>query len=333
MATCDVHWRPSGGRGEFEFVPADTLDGRSINVWFEPLGVMIPAEVMGLKVQGKPRLRKFDKHNRNKLHLPQLVMAVARLPEPAREDKTHTVVFPLENKSFVMDIMRFDIMDNDGNTVVLAPVWVSIRNTTVRIELQDRFRGIAMDIEQIKQISDKYPDLGLAIQAHADEIRKGVNSTTIRKTANAIVQFQTDIFGKTNVGSAVVLEEYHAKPETDEEAEIVGMEGRILTRMHVYKERNRNIALMAKRFYKSKNGGKLTCQACGLDPIELYGNEGEKCIEAHHIVPIEELQPDTPTSVRDLAMVCASCHRIIHSRKPCLILTDVVMPAFRETAV
>ena len=37
-------------------------------------------------------------------------MAVARLPEPAREDKAHVVVFPLENKSIVIDSMDFDII-------------------------------------------------------------------------------------------------------------------------------------------------------------------------------------------------------------------------------
>ena len=86
MESVSVRWRPSGGRGEFEYVPADSLDGKDIHVFFEALNLTIPAEVRGVNVkpQGKPRLRKFDKNNRKKLHLPQLVMAVARLPEPRR---------------------------------------------------------------------------------------------------------------------------------------------------------------------------------------------------------------------------------------------------------
>jgi hypothetical protein len=330
MATCTVRWRPSGGRGEFEYVPADTLNERTINVFFEPLGLMIPAEVRGVneKAQRKPRLRKFEKDNHSKFHLPQLVMAVARLPEPAREDKAHAApAFPLENKSFVMDSMHFDIIEDDGITTTLAPLWVSIRNTSVQIDLQDRFTGIAKDIEQIDQIASKHPDLAAAIQAHGAEVMKGVNSTVIRKAADRIVDIQTAIFGKTNVGSAFVLESYSEKPETDIESEVVGKEGRLLTRIHAYKERDRGFALMAKKFYKDKNGGKLDCQACGLDPIKLYGADGERCIEAHHTIPIEELQPDSETRVHEMAMVCASCHRVIHAKKPCLLVADVVKHA------
>lgn len=328
MATCEVRWRPSGGRGEFEFVPADTLQDRTINVLFEPLDLLIPAEVVGRNVQGKPRLRKIEKNNRKKFHLPQLVMAVARLPEPAREDKAHAApLFPLENKSFVMDSMCFDIITDDGITATLAPLWVTILNAAVRIDLQDRFTGIANDIAHLGQISEKHWKLAEAIKAHCDEIMKGVNSTAIRQAADLMVAVQSEIFGKTNVGSAVVLEEYAGKPETEPEAEISGIEGKILTRIHVYKERDRDFALMAKKYYKDKNGGKLDCQACGLDPTKLYGPDGERCIEAHHTIPIEELQPDSVTRVEEMAMVCASCHRIIHKQRPCLLINDVTVHA------
>ena len=65
------------------------------------------------------------------------------------------------------------------------------------------------------------------------------------------------------------------------------------------------------------------CEACGCVPVDVYGPDGESCMEAHHKTPIEQLQPDSETVVRDVAMVCASCHRIIHSRKPCLTIDEV----------
>lgn len=46
-------------------------------------------------------------------------------------------------------------------------------------------------------------------------------------------------------------------------------------------------------------------------------------LEAHHKVPIEELQPDSITPVTEMAMVCATCHRVIHSAKPCLTIEQV----------
>jgi hypothetical protein len=96
-----------------------------------------------------------------------------------------------------------------------------------------------------------------------------------------------------------------------------------LRSLHAYKERDRTLSKKAKKHYKSKNGGKLYCIACGLDPEELYSEQGDRCIEAHHKIPIEELQPDSITRVDDLLMVCASCHRVIHSQKPCLTIVEL----------
>lgn len=236
------------------------------------------------------------------------------------------MAFPLENKAFVMDAMDFDIIQDDGITATLAPLRVSVLHSAFQIDLQDRFVAIAEDLAKIAEIEAKHPFLAAAIRAHGAEVMKGVNSTSIRTAANEVIRLQAEIFGMTNAGSAVVLEEATAKPETDLEAEIVGVEGRLLTRIHAYKERDRAFAAMAKKYYRDKNGGKLTCEACGLDPIALYGPDGERCIEAHHKVPIEELQPDSITRVEDLAMVCASCHRIIHSKRPCLRVEDVRRP-------
>ncbi len=290
---------------------------------FESLNLTIPAEVSGVKAQGKPRLRKFEKDNRKKLHLPQLVMAVARLPEPAREDHHKSLVFPLENKAFVMDSMDFDVVEDDGVKVTLTPLRVSILHTKFEVDLQDRLAAIAADLNDVDEIEHNYPAIAKAVREHGLAVMSGVNSSDIRTKADAFITAQADHFGKTNVGSATGLIKVESLPETDLEAEIVGKEGRMLTRVHAYKERDRKFSAMAKKYYKTQNGGKLHCVACGLMPELLYDDRGERCIEAHHKIPIEELQPDSITRVVDMAMVCASCHRVIHSRKPCLTVEEV----------
>ena len=65
------------------------------------------------------------------------------------------------------------------------------------------------------------------------------------------------------------------------------------------------------------------CEVCDCVPVEVYGSAGESCMEAHHKIPIEQLQPDSVTVVSDIAMVCASCHRMIHSQKPCLTINEM----------
>ena len=46
-------------------------------------------------------------------------------------------------------------------------------------------------------------------------------------------------------------------------------------------------------------------------------------MELHHKVPMEQLQPDSVTVIDDMAMICASCHRIVHSKKPCFTINEM----------
>ncbi|MZQ91150.1 hypothetical protein GVY41_18930 [Frigidibacter albus] len=199
---------------------------------------------------------------------------------------------------------------------------MSIRNSSYRIDLQDRISAIATDLANIADIRSHHPDLADAIERHGDALNAAENSILIRTTADRVNELQERIFGLTNAASATRLEEAEAKPPVDEE-EIYGVEGRLLTRIHVYKERDKGFAARAKKFYKDKSGGRLVCQCCGMDPTVVYGKDGERCLEAHHKIPIEELQPDSITRVDEMAIVCASCHRIIHSKKPCIAVEDL----------
>ena len=295
---------------------------RDVHVDFDQLGVRIDAEVSGRLRNGKPRLRKKEANNRKKLHLPQLVMAVTALPEPARSDQLHAVEFPLENKAFVVEQMDFDVLEDDSMVTVLAPLRVSVLHSHFQVQLDDRLRAIAEDIANIAAIKARSPELADAVEAHAVEISRAVNVSRLRETADHLIRLKSELFGLTNAGSAHRLVEEEKKPEVEAE-QSAGREGRLLTRIHIYKERDRRLVKQAKNYYRRMNGGKLACEACGTVPVDVYGDAGERIIEAHHKVPIEELQPDSETTVRDLAMVCACCHRFIHSHKPCLTVEEV----------
>ena len=45
-----------------------------------------------------------------------------------------------------------------------------------------------------------------------------------------------------------------------------------------------------------------------IDPLQL--------LEAHHRIPLCDLEPGTKTKLSDLAMVCANCHRMLHRGNP-----------------
>jgi len=97
--------------------------------------------------------------------------------------------------------------------------------------------------------------------------------------------------------------------EVDEEAE--APEGRVLFRVH--RTRERNPSLVKKRKQAAlKKSGCLRCEVCGFDFQKVYGDLGQSYIECHHTVPLSELKPGAITRLKDLALVCANCHRMLH---------------------
>ncbi|WP_226552502.1 HNH endonuclease [Celeribacter naphthalenivorans] len=58
----------------------------------------------------------------------------------------------------------------------------------------------------------------------------------------------------------------------------------------------------------------LTCEGCGLNAEAHFGRKiAMSCIEAHHLKPVAEMPVEgRRANPDDFAVLCASCHRIIH---------------------
>ena len=56
---------------------------------------------------------------------------------------------------------------------------------------------------------------------------------------------------------------------------------------------------------------KLVCCICEQDFSTIYGDLGENYLEIHHIIPISDGEREN--TVKDVRVVCANCHRMIHS--------------------
>lgn len=103
-----------------------------------------------------------------------------------------------------------------------------------------------------------------------------------------------------------------------EEAE----EGKVLTRLHRYRERNRAL-VEAKKKEVLKTRDCLQCEACGFDFAKAYGPAGIGIIDIHHTKPLHTLKPGETTKLSELALLCANCHRIIHSKREWLSVEQV----------
>ena len=92
-------------------------------------------------------------------------------------------------------------------------------------------------------------------------------------------------------------------------------EGKRIEKIHKARERNRKVVQLAKQEHARKHKGNLPCEICGFDFSKKYGKEiGDFFLEAHHktlLSKLDEIQ-GTQTTVSDLAMVCANCHRMLH---------------------
>lgn len=112
-------------------------------------------------------------------------------------------------------------------------------------------------------------------------------------------------------------------PANEEEVGFVeAAEGRLLTRLHCSRERNRKI-VRNKREAVFRETGRLACEACGFDFKKTYGAHGSGFIEVHHILPLHMVKPGSRTNLSDLAVVCSNCHRMIHAKAKWLTMLEL----------
>jgi 5-methylcytosine-specific restriction enzyme A len=128
----------------------------------------------------------------------------------------------------------------------------------------------------------------------------------LAETANAI---------RLNVTRGVPFEPSSSEDDEEFEAE----EGKVLTRVHFSRERNRKL-VEQKKAAALKKDGKLSCEVCSFDFEAHYGTRGSGFIEAHHVKPVHTLKPGDKTRLEDLALLCSNCHRMVHAKRPWLDL-------------
>ncbi|MFC1485720.1 MrcB family domain-containing protein [Candidatus Latescibacterota bacterium] len=95
-------------------------------------------------------------------------------------------------------------------------------------------------------------------------------------------------------------EEYISKASLEEKRRL---------RLHFRIERNQKLARLAKQVHG------YTCQICGFNFSETYGELGRNYIEAHHLTPLHDLPPDKTIRLspkEDFTVLCANCHRMVH---------------------
>jgi 5-methylcytosine-specific restriction enzyme A len=188
----------------------------------------------------------------------------------------------------------------------------------LRAETFRNANGVYMKLMNFRRLDPQYTGDGKTrLQRGAKGEEEAVwadfaeDSVRCRRVADAIIASLDD----SEIGAPSLDSD---TPEGFEEAS----EGRLLTRLHLVRERNRKL-VEKKREQVLKSYGRLTCEACDFDFAVCYGDRGHGFIECHHTKPIATLADGHKTHINDLALVCSNCHRIIHRRRPWLSISEL----------
>ena len=122
-------------------------------------------------------------------------------------------------------------------------------------------------------------------------------------------------------GDVTRLPDYAPSLRSPWRAAMEADEGRLLTVLHRHRERSRKL-VEQKKAQVLRAQQRLACEVCGFDFAAVYGERGVGFIECHHTRPVSEGQA-AKTRLKDLALVCANCHRMIHAQRPWLTLDEL----------
>jgi 5-methylcytosine-specific restriction enzyme A len=176
---------------------------------------------------------------------------------------------------------------------------------TVRPDLE-KFRnpnGVVLKITNFAALDPQYPGTGMTRGSRLDAViwdRYAARPGELRLIADAI-------------RAADASGTLPAIPEADE-SDIEAEEGRLLTRLHRVRERDRRL-VQKKKADALARLGSLPCEVCRFDFAARYGTLGDQYIEAHHILPLAQAGLSR-TRLDDLALVCSNCHRMLHRARP-----------------
>tara|TARA_B110000008_G_C16859914_1_gene520271 strand:- start:25 stop:753 length:729 start_codon:yes stop_codon:yes gene_type:complete len=174
--------------------------------------------------------------------------------------------------------------------------------------------GVYMKLMNFHHLNPEYPGKGLESVSQLD--REIFQYYEERKDK----LFLTSKTIKEIVNSSEFKQELQNTLDVDEDYE--GQEGKILTRIHKYRERDPKI-IQKKKDKVLKDTGKLICDGCNFDFNKIYGSRGEGFIECHHKKPVSEIKKGEKTKLKDLIVLCSNCHRMIHRKKPWLTLSEL----------
>ena len=159
----------------------------------------------------------------------------------------------------------------------------------------EKFRnpnGVYMKLGNFLRLDPSYKGKGLSRGAKGEEVVWNLyanNHPELRKIAEAI----------RDTGERQIHARLTQPLDQVEDEEEVFPEGRLLTREHKIRERNRQLVERKKKATLEEKGS-LACEVCTFDFLKAFGEIGSNFAECHHLAPLSELREARVTKLSEL---------------------------------
>lgn len=317
MTTFHITWRPSGGRGEYEY-------SHEVDSEYEDKPIHLVVDVDGIKTViktdahleqtgGKRRIRREAPNDRTHLSVPALVAALIGLPKPTR-DRNNLETPALVAGRWAVGAVELEILSKKTADVLrVRPVSVKPRHFTEAIGVTERLEVLVDESKQLGDVGDK-------VSAHLALIKAGVSDVSLDHSAQLVFDTLSHLNGDfPALASPKEVSVFEALMSADDAVVPVaeGKEGRKRVVAHALRERNKGLIKQKKTQFK-KIHGRIFCECCELEPVKMYGEDVDGIIEVHHKVPLNECADDEIrlTSIADLILLCRNCHGVAHRLSP-----------------
>lgn len=166
-----------------------------------------------------------------------------------------------------------------------------------RYRARENFRSPSAVVLKLSNIQQAAEGHGMPNNSRLDEemwSELGKDPSTVFNLANLVADAMASSVGEVDL-------------DTDDE--FIFQEGRLLTRQHQVRERNPGLRLKVLR--AREKSGSLRCEICELSHDLLPLTLRRAAFEVHHLLPLA-VSGQRAVRMKDVALLCASCHRLIH---------------------
>jgi hypothetical protein len=150
-------------------------------------------------------------------------------------------------------------------------------------------------------------------------------------TVISSLRAQQPIFGTDAIAMTELVRQVVASGDSstgdDVDTDIHELEGDIEYVFSARAKRVRRLRDAKLRQATAARGGRLRCEVpgCGFDFEGVYGDLGKGFAHIHHLRLLRSRGGARETTLRDLAIVCANCHAMIHRRGGCRKLDELIV--------